>query len=81
MGWNDFDISINDKGELVVGGHKGFVEPKCHVCGEPIQWVLDIMSFVHDKGSYYAGHARCLWTVNGLQTQIKLIKQQEKNNG
>ena len=47
-------------------------EPLCVECGEPIRWVLDMMSFKHLGGlRYQAGHARCLWRKEAFTVQRK----------
>jgi hypothetical protein len=45
-------------------------EAVCCECGEPIQWVLNMMSFKYEHGRYLAGHARCLWMPEAFDSPL-----------
>lgn len=64
--WNDFRFVWTDDGVLHLRGRDGFREPICPECGEPIKWVLDIMSFTTGPDHRLA-HASCLWTAEGIR--------------
>jgi hypothetical protein len=71
--WDDFDVFLTSDNRLRIQGHKGFVEPICPRCNEPIAWVLDMMSFARDDmGGFTAHHARCVWSKDGFTKQRKL---------
>lgn len=60
--WDDWCIGFDGSGHLVTVGHHGHREPVCPECGEPIRWVLDMMSFkLYDGMRFAACHARCVW--------------------
>jgi hypothetical protein len=48
-------------GTLRLLGRDDWREPICSVCHEPIQYVLDMMSFRNDAPGYSLAHARCVW--------------------
>lgn len=43
-------------------------EPPCAVCGEPIQWCLDMSSYTTGHPHELA-HARCVWTKAAFREQ------------
>ncbi len=72
--FDDFRVFIDDAGHLRNEGRNGFIEPICPVCDKPIAWVLDMMSFKHDGGSYVACHAHCVWTGSAFSREARLAQ-------
>jgi hypothetical protein len=77
VNWDHFRIEFNDAGNLLITGWNGHREPICRVCGEPIPWVLDMMSFStkQDDGCSYAQHAACAWLPEAFTKQRKRAKR------
>ena len=55
-----FHLYFDAAGHLHLAGRKGWREPICPECDEPIRWVLDMASFTSGSDHVMA-HARCVW--------------------
>jgi hypothetical protein len=62
---------IDREGHLIISGEDGRREPICSACGQPIPWILDMMSFEVKAGRFYAQHAACAWTPSAFLHQYK----------
>jgi len=70
-------VELADRTECWVKGRRGWVEPTCPECGEPIRWILDMHSYKYEHGEYVMCHARCVWLPEAFTRERKVAKRQQ----
>jgi len=70
--------AFDDDGVLVVRFdpmNNNWREARCAICAEPIQWVLDMQSWITVNGAMKMVHAWCAWTPPAFDRAKKLARK------